>query len=59
MLQPEPVARVLLGLVDLGLVELVRGDRIEALHADRHVAIRDALNLKLVHAAEIADLLEA
>ncbi|MPL75526.1 hypothetical protein SDC9_21350 [bioreactor metagenome] len=58
-LELQLVERVGLALVDFLLVELVVRDRVEALHAHRHVPVGDALHLELVHAAEIGDLLEA
>jgi len=52
------VQRVLLGLVDLTLGELVVGDRVKALDPDRDVAVGNALDFQLVHTHEIGDLLE-
>ena len=45
-------------LVDLDLIELAVTNGVEALHANGHVAIRDTLDFKLMHANEIGDLLE-
>ncbi len=58
MLQLERAARVRLGAADLLGVELVVGDRVEALHADRHLAVGDTLYLELVQPAEIGNLPE-
>ena len=50
---------ILLGGVDLFLGQLIVGNRIEPLDTGGHVTIGDALHLKLVQPAEIADLTEA
>jgi len=50
--------RVALAAFDLVGRQLVVRDRIEALDALRHLAVRDAGNLELVHADEIGDLAE-
>jgi len=46
-------------LLDLDLVELVVGDRVETLDPGRHVTVGDALDFQLVQATEVGDLLEA
>ena len=51
--------RVRLPFFDLFFGQLVVGNRVKALHALRHVTIRDALHFKLVHFHEIRDLFEA
>ena len=58
-LQLQLVVRVVLRLVDVGLLKLVVGHGIESLDPYGHIAIGDALNLQLVHAGEVRDLLEA
>jgi hypothetical protein len=55
-LEFHPVHRISLGTVDLDRVKLVVGDGIKALHPASDVAVSDALNLKLMHAAEVGDL---
>ena len=51
--------RIGLALVDLFLRKLVVRDGVEPFHACRHIAIRNTLHFKFVHAGEIGDLLEA
>ena len=58
-LELQLVHRILLGLVDFVLCQLVVGDRIEPFHTGGDISVGDALYFQLVHLGEIRDLLEA
>jgi hypothetical protein len=54
----EPRVRVFLAALDLVDRELAVGDRIEALHLHRHLAIGDGLDFERMKATKLADLVE-
>ena len=54
----QPGVGILFTLLDLRFADLAVGDRVEALHARRDLAVRDRLNLEDMKAAVVRDLIE-